>query len=68
MRFLGVTWVGLTEENGRKLVLSLGLLLAIATVGGLFAVRFAWRSTGLARERRSRGFGASRPSRWRAPT
>ena len=29
MHFLGITWVGVTEQNGRKLLLSVGFLAAI---------------------------------------
>ena len=29
MHFLGITWVGVTEQNGRKLLLSVGFLVAV---------------------------------------
>ncbi|MDQ2802877.1 MAG: mechanosensitive ion channel family protein, partial [Pseudomonadota bacterium] len=29
MHFLGITWVGVSEQNGRKLLLSVGFLIAI---------------------------------------
>ncbi len=32
MHFLGINWVGLTEQNGRKLLLSIGFCIAIAVV------------------------------------
>jgi len=32
LHFLGVNWVGLTEQNGRKLLLSIGFCIAIAVV------------------------------------
>ncbi len=32
MHFLGINWVGLTEQNGRKLLLSIGFCIAIAIV------------------------------------
>jgi len=32
LHFLGINWVGLTEQNGRKLLLSIGFCIAIAVV------------------------------------
>jgi len=32
LHFLGINWVGLTEQNGRKLLLSIGFCIAIAIV------------------------------------
>jgi len=41
LHFLGINWVGLTEQNGRKLLLSIGFCVAIAVVRTL--VRNLWR-------------------------
>jgi len=35
LHFLGINWVGLTEQNGRKLLLSIGFCIAIAVVRSL---------------------------------
>jgi small-conductance mechanosensitive channel len=45
LHFLGINWVGLTEQNGRKLLLSVGFCLAVAIVRALVrgACRFVLR-------------------------
>ena len=53
MQFFGVTWVGVTAENGRKLVLSLALLAIVIGGGALVraALHFALSGTGARVER-----------------
>ena len=52
MSFLGITWVGVTEQNGRRLLLSVGFFVAAVLLRSAmrFVVRMALRGEGQKRQ------------------
>ena len=68
MHFLGIDWVGVNAENGRKLLLSIVFIAAVLAIS--WGLRDPWPVCWLAvpnRPRCRRGSGPARASAWSPP-